>query len=156
MFPIWKYNKETVSNPFRQLETLQSDLGRFFDFPLLGWSGQAPDLFDGTLNPAIDVYDEKNNYVVKADLPGLSKEDIDVSVVEDTLVIRGEKKHERKTESKNFLREERYFGTFQRAVALPSSVDVDHIKAAYNNGVLELILPKKEDAKPKRIDVDIN
>jgi len=85
----------------------------------------------------------------------VSKEDIDVSVLNDVLTIKGEKKQEKEVNEKGYVRSERFYGSFQRTIALPAGVDAAKVAAAYKNGVLELTLPKKEDAKPKQIKVDV-
>ena len=86
----------------------------------------------------------------------MSKDEIEVTIERDTLVIKGEKKKEEKTKTKDFVREERFYGAFHRSIYLPANVNVDKIKAAYKNGVLELVLRKKEEAKPKQISVEVN
>ncbi len=112
-------------------------------------------IFSGQWMPAIDVYDSKDNFVVKADLPGLNKEEIEVSIEDDTLILKGEKKQESETKEQNFYRSERLYGSFFRAIALPATVDPSKVVAEYKDGVLKLTLPKKEDARPKQIKVDV-
>ena len=111
---------------------------------------------DKTWFPAVDIYDNKNNLVIKADIPGMTQKDIDVSVEDDVLRIKGEKKNEHEEKKDNFYRLERAYGYFERSFALPANVDATKVKAAYKDGVLELTLPKKEEAKPKQIKVDVN
>ncbi|KPK96733.1 MAG: hypothetical protein AMJ95_12520 [Omnitrophica WOR_2 bacterium SM23_72] len=106
--------------------------------------------------PAADIYDHKDNLVIKADLPGMTQKDIDVSVEDDVLRIKGEKKNEREERKDNFYRLERAYGYFERSFSLPANVDATKVKANYKDGVLELTLPKREEAKPKQIKVDIN
>ncbi|MBI3616889.1 MAG: Hsp20/alpha crystallin family protein [Candidatus Omnitrophica bacterium] len=105
--------------------------------------------------PAVDIIDEKDDIRVRADLPGMKKEDIEVSVNNDTLSIKGEKKEEKEIKEKDYVRSERYYGAFQRSFTLPAGVDPQKVNAAYKDGVLEITLPKREDAKPKQIKVDI-
>jgi HSP20 family protein len=93
--------------------------------------------------------------MVKADIPGLDKEDIDISVHGDTLTIKGEKKEEKESKDKGLVKTERFYGSFNRSLTLPSEVDAAKVKASYNNGVLELTLPKKEESKPKQIKIDV-
>lgn len=143
-------------DPFRQLQTLQDEMSRFFDFSFPRSANRTTGFFDHAWMPAIDVCDTKDSVIVKADVPGISKDDIEVTVEGDRLTIKGEKKEERKAESKDFVREERCYGTFHRVISLPASVDANQVKATYKNGVLELTLPKKEEAKPKQIRVDVN
>ena len=106
--------------------------------------------------PAIDVYEERDEVVVKAELPGLSKEDLDVTLTESTLTLKGEKKKEEEVKEKNFYRSERSSGSFVRTIDLPSEVQTDQIRASFRNGVLEIRLPKTEDAKRKVMKVKID
>ncbi len=128
-------------------------MNRLFDFglrrPLKAGNG-------GSLwAPAVDIVDEKDQIKVKADLPGLKKEDVEVHVENDVLTIKGEKKEEKETKEKDYIRSERYYGAFHRAFTLPASVDAAKVNAAYKEGVLEITLPKKEGAKPKQTKVEI-
>jgi len=106
--------------------------------------------------PAVDVYEEKDDVVIKAEIPGLSKEDINVQVTDSTLTIQGEKKREEEVKEDNYYRCERSFGSFTRAVALPCDVKADQVKASFKNGVLEVRMPKTEEAKKKAITVKID
>ena len=103
--------------------------------------------------PAVDVFEKEDRFVVKAELPGMKEEDIDVSVVGDTLSIRGEKKTETEVKKEDYYRSERSYGSFYRSIRLPSGVDADKIEAGFENGVLELTLPKSARVKPKKIRV---
>ena len=145
----------TSWDPFQMLETLQDEMNHPFDFPFSRWPERPSGFLGNSWHPAIDVYDEKDNLVVKADVPGLTKDDIEVTIEGNILTIKGEKKLEEKTKEKDFVREERFYGAFHRAIPLPTGVDADKIKASYKNGVLELTLPKKEEAKPKQISVEV-
>jgi len=106
--------------------------------------------------PAVDVYEEKDDVVIKAEIPGLSKEDINVQVTDSTLMIKGEKKRDEEIKEDDYYRCERTFGSFTRAVALPSDVKADQVKASFKNGVLEVRLPRTEEAKKKAITVKID
>jgi HSP20 family protein len=106
--------------------------------------------------PAVDVYENKENFVVQAELPGLKRENIEVSLHDGTLTISGERKAEKRSEETEVHRAERYVGRFQRALVLPTTVAPDKVKAAYIDGVLTVTLPKTEEAKPKKIDVSVN
>jgi len=103
--------------------------------------------------PAIEVFDKEDKFVVKAEVPGMKEDDIDVSVVGDTLTIRGEKKAETEVKEEDYYCCERSYGSFSRSIALPSHVDANKIDADYENGVLEVSLPKKPEVKPKKIAV---
>ena len=103
--------------------------------------------------PAIEVFDQEDKFVVRAEVPGMKEDDIDVSVVGDTLTIRGEKKAETEVKEENYYCCECSYGSFSRSIALPSHVDANKIDADYENGVLEVSLPKKPEVTPKKIAV---
>ncbi len=105
--------------------------------------------------PALDVYEENDTIVVKADIPGLAKEDLDVSLTDDVLTIRGEKKREEKVEEKNYFLSERAVGRFSRSIRLPVEVEADKAAATFKDGTLELRLPKSETAKKKSRSIRI-
>ena len=147
--------KESWWDPFRDLETIQNEMNKLFDSSLLRFGDRNVGLLDGAWSPAVDVYDSKDNVMVKADVPGMKKDEIDVSVHGDTLIIKGEKKQEKETKEKDFVRTERFYGSFNRALRLPATVDASKVNASYKNGVLELVLPKKEESKPKQLKIDI-
>ncbi|MFI5322354.1 MAG: Hsp20/alpha crystallin family protein [Thermodesulfobacteriota bacterium] len=111
---------------------------------------------NGTWHPSVDVYEKENGYVLKAELPGVNKEDIKLDITNKTLTLKGEKKFEEKNEKENYVRIERSYGSFTRTFALPDKVETENIKATYKEGVLEITLPKKEEAKPKEIKVEVN
>lgn len=133
-----------------RLSDLRNEIDRFFESPLartsefLGWT------------PAFDVYEEKDNYIVKAELPGMKKEDINVSIQDGELLISGERKSETKEDGAEVYRAERYFGKFQRAVSLPATVSAQEVKAEYKDGILTVTLPKSEEAKPKHIEIQVS
>lgn len=137
---------------FDRLPSLRDELNRLFDFAL---PTRDSGLFSGW-TPALDVYDEKDNFVVKAELPGLKKEDIDINVHNGILTISGERKHEVEEKEGQTFRSERYFGRFQRSVTLPAAVDMSKVKASYKDGVLTIDLPKAEEAKPKQIAISVS
>ena len=136
--------------PFSELMSLRDAMDRLFEESfirpgrLLGApTGMVP----------VDIYRENSNLVVKAPLPGVKPEDIDVTVVGETLTIRGETKEEKEVKEENVIRRERRFGAFSRTVDLPAPVDANKAKATFENGVLTLTLPVAEEAKPKEIKV---
>ena len=128
---------------FSRLANLQDELDRLF--------GTQP-----VWVPAMDVQEDKDNYIFRAELPGLKREDIEVSLQDGTLVISGERKIEKVEEGVEVHWQERYYGKFQRALTLPEPVAADKVKAEYKDGVLIVTLPKTEEAKPKKIDVSVN
>ena len=105
--------------------------------------------------PAVDIYENEHELVVKADLPDVDAKDLDIRVENNILSIRGERKFEKKVNEDNYLRVERAYGSFSRSFALANTVNPDGIKADYQNGVLTLVIPKREEAKPKQIKVNV-
>jgi HSP20 family protein len=108
-----------------------------------------------TWAPAVDIYEGENELVVKADLPDVKPEDLDIRVENNILTIRGERKFEKKADEKNYLRVERAYGSFARSFSLANTVNTEAIKADYKDGVLTLSIPKREEAKPKQIKVNV-
>ena len=139
---------------FGRLSSLRHEIDRLFEAPLSELA-RASQVLSGA-DPSVDIYEDKDSFVVKAELPGMKKEDIDVSLHDGTLSISGERKSEEKLENAEVYRSERFFGRFQRTVTLPATVDAGSIKAEYKDGVLTVTLPKAEEAKPKQIDVQVN
>ena len=105
--------------------------------------------------PAVDIYETEHELVVKADLPEVDPKDLDIRVENNILTIRGERKFEKKVNEDNYLRVERSYGSFSRSFSLANTVNPEAIKADYNNGVLTLTIPKREEAKPKQIKVNV-
>ncbi len=141
-------------SPFRQLSRLHDEIDRLFEEPFGGWLSPTTPLFEGWL-PAVDVYEDKDNVFVKAELPGMKKEDIAVSVSGNMLHISGERKEEAEHKDAGSYRSERYFGSFQRSLPLPEPVEADKIHAEYKDGVLTITCPKTEEAKRKQIEVKV-
>jgi HSP20 family protein len=138
---------------FGALFGLRDELHRLVQHPLDGLAAGAQ--FLSIWNPAIDLYEDKDNVFVKAELPGLKREEIDVSLEDGVLSISGERKAE-PTENTETRRSERFVGRFHRTVTLPSEVKHDAVTAQYKDGILSVTLPKVEAAKPKHIEVKIN
>ena len=111
---------------------------------------------EGTWHPSVDISENENAFVLKAELPGVNREDINIDINHKTLTLKGEKKFEEKTEKENYVRVERSYGSFSRTFALSDKVDTENVKASYKDGVLEVTLPKKEEAKPREIKVEVN
>ena len=141
-------------DPFKDLWNFQDETERMF-VPFD--SGRLSRLSDGGgmwMMP-VEVYETKERLVVKAELPGLESKDINVSMLGHTLTIRGERQHEAEAKEENFYRRELAYGVFQRQIELPQAVNPEGLKASYKNGILEISLPKREEAKPKQIKVDV-
>ena len=150
----WKPRYEWT--PFRALRDIEGEMDRLFGltrWPLSerGTTG----LLEGAWSPSVDVYQTEDKIVVKADVPGLEKKDFDIAVVNNHLTIKGERKHENEVKDEDYHRIERVYGTFERSFGLPATVDTEKIEAKYKDGVLEVTLPKKEEAKPKQIAVKV-
>lgn len=146
--------KDIWSEPFHSLENLGNEMNRFFN-SLSRRMVFGRGLFEREWGPDIDVYDSKDEIQVKVDLPGMKKDEIDVSIQADTLTIKGEKKKESEIREENFIRAERFCGKFNRTITLPSTIDKEKISASYKDGVLELRLPKREEAKASQISIEI-
>ncbi len=113
------------------------------------------DVFHSIWIPAVDVAETEGEYVVKVEVPGVNRDDVKITVHDDTLTIRGEKKQEDRIKKSDFYRLERTYGSFQRSFTLPNTVKTDKIDATYKEGVLTITLPKAEEAKPKAIEVKV-
>jgi len=135
-------------NPMRSLISLPNEIDRFFD----DFGLNVRD-FDTVWRPHVDLSESENSYEVKAELPGMKKEDIKIEVHDNVLTLTGEKKQENKTDKKNYHRIERSYGRFERCFRLPKEVKAEEIKAKYKNGVLSIDIPKTEETKPKEIVV---
>jgi HSP20 family protein len=140
---VWSWS------PFDQLTSIRDEINRLFEAPA---ANGGADVFN-TWAPALDLYEDKDNLVLRAELPGLKKEDIDISVHENVVSVSGERKNEKKYEASQTSREERFFGRFTRSLKLPKQVDASRVKAAYKDGVLTVTLPKAEEAKPRQIEI---
>jgi HSP20 family protein len=139
---------------FGRLSDLPDAIDRLFDAPLAEFARSSQLLSGWT--PALDMYEDKDNLFVRLELPGMKKEDIELSLLEGSLSIAGERKGQNKSKDSEVYRAERFFGRFQRTVSLPRAVAVDKVKAQYADGILTVTLPKAEEAKPKHIDVIAN
>jgi HSP20 family protein len=139
--------------PFNEMLSLRDAMNRLFEDSFIR-PGAWPAPFEaGALNIAVDVIETKDEVIVKAAVPGIKPEDIDVSVTGDVLTIKGETNAEEKIEQANYLRQERRYGSFSRQLSLPTTVVADKAKAEFEHGVLTLTLPKAEEVKPKTIKV---
>ena len=137
--------------PFRGFSP-DTRLNRLFN-DFVGRATQEQDLT--TWAPAVDIYEGEVELIVKADLPGVRPEELDIRVENNILTIRGERKFEKKVDEKNYLRVERAYGSFARSFSLANTVNTEAIKADYKDGVLTLSIPKREEAKPKQIKVNL-
>lgn len=150
----WHRPQLTTWPGFGELTGLRDEIDRLFDAPLAELS-RATQLLSGW-TPALDMYEDKDNVYVRAELPGMKKEDIDVSLHNASLSIAGERKTQEEFKDAEVYRSERFAGRFVRTLSLPTAVVADKIKAQYKDGILSITLPKAEEAKPKQIDVSVN
>ena len=138
--------------PFREVSRLRSEMDRLWD-DYFGAGRRALQPLEETWMPAVDVAETGDKITVKAEIPGMEAKDIEISMVGDTLTIKGEKKVEREEKEENYHMIERSYGSFSRVMKLPVAVDADKVEATYKNGVLTVALPKKEEVKPKAIEI---
>jgi len=138
--------------PFHGTTTLQEQMNRAFG-DTLSRLGQEANLTSWA--PAVDILETEHELVVQADLPDVNPEELDIRVENNILTIRGERKFAKTVKPSNYLRVERSYGTFTRSFSLPNTVKSEAIKADYQNGVLKLSIPKREEAKPKQIKVQV-
>jgi HSP20 family protein len=136
-------------DPLRELDTLNARLGAFL--------GRGPEVALPTTawNPAVDIFENDNEIIVKAELPGMNAKDIDVKFENNTLMLKGERRFEKETKEENYHRIEREYGSFSRAFTAPVAVHADKVTAEYKDGVLKIVLPKKEEMKAKPINVAV-
>ncbi len=141
-------------DPFREFSTLQDRMNRLFR-DSYGPEGREEALTTSTFAPAVDVYEDEHNVSLKIEVPGIDEKDIDVRIENNTLTVHGERKFEKEEKEENYRRVERSYGSFTRSFTLPNTVDVEHVSANYDKGVLKIALPKKAEAKPKQIKVNV-
>jgi HSP20 family protein len=140
--------------PFREVATLQDRMNRLFR-ESFNQAGGDEALTSSTFAPAVDVYEDEHNVTLKIEVPGIDEKDIDVRIENNTLTVHGERKIEKEEKEENYRRVERHYGAFTRTFTLPTTVDSEKVAANYDKGVLKITLPKKAEAKPKQIKVNI-
>ena len=139
-------------DPFRELRSLQDDVNRLFRSSFTR-GGDDNEMMRGAWAPSVDIFENKDNIVLEAELPGMKQEDFDLSIENNVITLRGERKFEKTDETDNYHRVERSYGSFTRSFTLPQTVSAEGATAEYNNGVLRVMLPKKEETKSRRIQV---
>jgi HSP20 family protein len=139
--------------PRGDLQSFQDEMNRMFNQFFQGGTGEEAGWGVRTWAPPVDIYETDDAVILKAELPGVSKDDVSIEIHQNTLILRGQRKHEAEVKEEHYHRVERAYGTFQRSFMLPTLVDQEHVQATYKDGVLELRLPKSEAAKPKRIAI---
>ena len=138
-------------DPFREVVTMQNRLNSLFR----DMNDSDSPLTTAAFVPAVDIYEDDKKVMLKLEVPGIDEKDLDVSVENNTLTVKGERKFESEEKEENFHRIERRYGSFYRAFTLPSTVDTEHVAAKYNAGVLKLELLKKPEAQPKQIKINV-
>jgi HSP20 family protein len=140
-------------NPFRELRAMQEQMNRLLD---VAWDREpGEELREGIWQPPVDIFENGDSLIIKAELPGVDQKDIDVRIEDNTLIIKGERKHDEDIRKENFHRVERYYGSFQRSFTLPGTIAQDKIQASCDKGVLTIILPKRVEVIPKQITVEV-
>ena len=140
-------------NPVKELRSMQEQMNRLLD---LAWNREGgEDLREGIWQPAVDIYEDDESVVIKAEIPDVDQKDIEVKIEDNTLTLKGERRHDQSVKKENYHRVERYYGVFQRSFQLPHIIEQDRISASCDKGVLTITLPKKVEKKPKQIKVEI-
>lgn len=140
-------------NPFQDLVSIQDEMNRMFDSYFARKPGGGEMMI---WNPVVDISETEEEITVAAEVPGIRKEDIKITIQDNVLTLSGEKHQEKEEKHKQYHRVERSFGSFQRSFSLPSSVSADKVKAKYKDGILVVVLPKSEESKPKEIQVSVS
>src|SRR2546421_5730403 len=139
-------------DPFRDLSTLQDRMNRLFEDAGRTWRTDET-AATTSWSPSVDIFETEGEIVVKAELPGMERKDISLHLENNVLSLRGERKFEKETKDENYHRIERSYGAFSRSFSIPATVDDENIRAEYKDGVLNIVLPKKEQARPKQIKI---
>jgi HSP20 family protein len=139
-------------DPFRDMVTLREKMNRLFEDVFTG-RGEDKELAASTWAPAVDIYETENELIMTAEVPGIEEKDIEIKIEDNTLSLRGERKFEKETKEENYHRIERSYGSFYRAFTLPNSIDPDRIQAEYENGVLKISMPKRQELKPRKVKI---
>lgn len=148
---IMKWNRNLPTNPMDEFDRVLAEMGRIFG------DLNAPEtggLFDRAISPPIDVMETQDDYVLTADLPGIERKDIELSIASNVLTLKGEKKEANKESKRRYFRQESWTGQFQRTLSLPNSIDPDKVRAEFRDGVLQVTIGKKEDIRPRQITVN--
>lgn len=153
MAPVRTFRTFRGADPFREFMELQRDINRLFEGSAAKTSQEGAAINAWT--PAVDIYEDSDAFLIKLELPEVSKDDVKVSLDDNKLSISGERKFENDDKREGYHRVERSYGQFYRSFTLPPNVNVEAINAQFTDGVLRLTLPKKEEAKPKQIEVKI-
>ncbi len=141
-------------DPFRDLLSIQDRMNKLFE-ETVSRSRAQEGIAGSTWSPAVDIFETPDTIVLTAELPGLTKEDIEIEIRDHTLTLKGERRLAKDVQEENYLRIERAYGVFQRAFTLPTTIQQEKIRAVFRDGVLELTLPKADEARPKKIAIEV-
>jgi len=143
-------------SPLKELEDMRRDMDRLFDeFTKPSRRGRIWPKSEGLSIPSVDLYEKGNDMVVKVELAGVRREDIDLTITKDTLIVKGEVKRNEEVKEEDYFISERSYGSFSRTITLPFEAENEKAQASVNNGILEIIIPKREQAKPKEIKIEV-
>lgn len=143
-------------DPLRRLTQTRDDFEKLWNLGVQRLITGDEGLVSGKWTPLVDIYEDRDQYTLEAELPGLTREDFDIKVDHHSLTLSGERKFERQTESGDYKRVERSYGAFTRVFTLPDAVDTEKVSAEYKDGLLRIVLPKKEEVKPRQIKVAVS
>jgi HSP20 family protein len=152
----------TQWNPFREMTSLQGRMNRLFDdsvsglFGNTGAAARTGQTDRNWFSPLADIQEDENHLYLDFELPGISEKDVKITLQNNVLTVEGERRAERKSEKGNWLHQESYYGTFSRSFTLPGTADADSVQATFNNGLLQIRIEKRAEAKPKQIQIGIN
>jgi HSP20 family protein len=156
MSALTRWEPSTRWNPWKELEEVEKRLSTIFGRPAMGTNGESKEAISVTeWSPLVDITEDDKEYLVKAEIPEMKKEDIKINVHDDVLTVSGDRKYEKEEKGKKFHRVERAYGSFMRSFALPENADGSKINAEYKDGILKVHLPKSEQAKKKTVEVKI-
>ena len=139
-------------DPFRDMMTLREKMNRLFEDAAAS-RGDERDMISGCWSPSVDIYEKDNELILSAEIPGVEEKDVEISIEDNVLTLKGERKFEHETNEENYHRIERAYGTFVRSFTLPQYVDQENIKAAHENGLLKIHMPKKPELKPRKVKI---
>lgn len=138
--------------PFREMVTLKSAMDRLLEDSFVRWPKFA-EFEEGTVMPAIDIFEDKDKVGIKASMPGVKPEDVEISITNGSVTIKGQTKSEQEIKEENYVRKERHYGTFSRTIALPSGLKIDKAEATMEHGVLTLEIPRADEVKPRTVKI---
>jgi len=147
-----KWKNRSLNDPWEEMRSLQNEINDLFTINRIPTT---TGLFDHSVTPSIDFIEEENEFILSCELPGLEESDIDVSIASNILTLKGNKKSQEEQSEGKYYKKETWSGSFQRTITLPHTVDNEKISAEMRNGILQVLLPKKEESKPKQISVKI-